>query len=893
MTKINRRTGLGAVIFVLVLFGLFCWVGDGEAFVALSEPGRISFAATNYSVGEGGGHALVTLRREGETNNRVVTKVSITDVTTSPDDYYKPGDLDTSFDPGSNSEMVLRTAAIQPDGKIIIGGFFTTYNGVARNHIARLDADGSLDTTFVPSPDISSGVLRTALQSDGKIIICGGLISYNGVERNSVARLNADGSLDTSFDPGLGVSIEAGVLRAVALQQDGKIIIGGQFDSYNGVKRNNIARLNADGSLDTSFNPDLGVHNVVFAAAIQPDGKIIIVGADSTALSATASYIARLNIDGSFDTSFAPGSILNGSVTTAAVQPDGKIIIGGGFRSYNGVECNGVARLNIDGSLDTSFDPGSGVRGAVVTARIQPDGKIIIGGAFSSYNGVERSCVARLNADGSLDTTFTPTPGANATVNTAVFQPDGKIVIGGRFNTYNGVGNSRIARVLGDLFVTWEAGDSADKTISIPIVDDALSEEDETLSLTLTPVTSEATPGLIPQATLTIVDNEVHTPTSIAAVSGGGAYGGSATLNATLTSSSVPLANQIVAFTLNGNPVGSALTDANGVATLGGISLSSIDAGYYPSAVVASFAGATYTGSSGTGALTVTKADQAITWADPAGITYGTPLSATQLNATVAVVGASPAGAVTYSPAMGTVLGAGGGQPLTVNVAGTNNYNPATQTVHIDVVKATPTFSDLSSLTIDMGATPTALSGRLVAGNLTLPPAEQVSITLNGVTQSVAVGTGSFTLSFATGALVVGSYPVTFLYPGNDNFNPAAGTSMLQVAYRAVALYDQTKTNKSGSTVSIKVQVINASGVNVSSAALVVHAFQVRQTLGTPYGEPANAGNANPDLNFRYDSSLGGYIFNLKTTDYPTGIYLLAFTVGADPTVHTVQFQVR
>ena len=185
------------------------------------------------------------------------------------------GSLDTSFDPGSGANSWVYELAIQPDGKILIGGNFTTYNGTGRNSIARLNADGSLDTTFDPGTGADNYVLGLAIQSDGKILIGGAFTTYNGTGRNSIARLNADGSLDTSFDPGAGAN---GFGYALAIQADGKILIGGDFTSYDGTGRNRIARLNADGSLDTSFDPGTGADNYPVALAIQPDGKILIGG---------------------------------------------------------------------------------------------------------------------------------------------------------------------------------------------------------------------------------------------------------------------------------------------------------------------------------------------------------------------------------------------------------------------------------------------------------------------------------------------------------------------------------------------------------------------------------------------------------------------------------------
>jgi uncharacterized delta-60 repeat protein len=355
------------------------------------------------------------------------------------------GDLDLSFNSaGTGANSTVRTTAVQADGKIIFGGDFTSYNGTSRNKIARINADGSLDATFNPGTGADDGVYTTALQADGKILIGGYLTSYNATSRNKIARLNADGSLDTSFNPGTGAVSR---VRTTAVQADGKIIIGGEFTSYNGTSRNYIARLNADGSLDATFNPGTGANNFVSTTALQTDGKIII-GGDFTSYNGTPrNYIARLNTDGSLDTSFNPGTGANINFFTSAVQSDGKIIIGGNFTSYNGTSRNRIARLNTDGSLDATFNPGTGANHYVYTIALQADGKIIIGGWFTSYNGTTRNRIARLNADGGLDANFNPGTGVNDEVFTSAVKADGKIIIGGGFNTYNGTSRNYIASI--------------------------------------------------------------------------------------------------------------------------------------------------------------------------------------------------------------------------------------------------------------------------------------------------------------------------------------------------------------------------------------------------------------------------------------------------------------
>ncbi|NET31229.1 MAG: HYR domain-containing protein [Cyanothece sp. SIO1E1] len=364
--------------------------------------------------------------------------------------HAQTGTLDVTFDPGLGVDVrSVWALALQPDGKIMIGGDFLSYNGTTRNGIARVNADGSLDTSFDPGTGIGISLITSiAIQPDGKIFIVGQFTAYNGTPRNRIARLNADGSLDTSFDPGTGAD---DLIWDIALRPDGKIIIVGNFVSYNGTTKRRIARLNADGSLDNTFNPGgFGVSSGTTTLALQPDGKIIIGGFFTSYNLTPRRNVARVNEDGSLDTSFDPGTGASSGLYTSAVQPDGKIIIGGQFSFYNGTERRSIARLNANGSLDTSFDPGEGIRGTVYDAAVQPDGKIIIGGAFVEYNETPRSRITRVNADGSLDNTLDTRIGTgdSGTVWDTAIQPDGKIIIGGFFSSYDGTPRNGLARLL-------------------------------------------------------------------------------------------------------------------------------------------------------------------------------------------------------------------------------------------------------------------------------------------------------------------------------------------------------------------------------------------------------------------------------------------------------------
>ncbi|MFO0484024.1 MAG: delta-60 repeat domain-containing protein, partial [Sphingobacteriia bacterium] len=357
------------------------------------------------------------------------------------------GSMDAGFNPVIGADREISTLYAQPDGKVLIGGWFSSYNGTSRKNIARLNADGSLDASFNSTGTGADGDIYTiVVQPDGKVLIGGWFSSYNGTSRKNIARLNADGNLDASFNPGAGANSQ---VFSIALQPDGKMLIEGGFSSYNNTPRNRIARLNADGSLDTGFNPGSSLNGAVSALAPQPDGKVLI-GGNFTSYSGTPrNRIARLNADGSLDTSFDPGTGTNNEVSEIILQPDGKMFIAGIFTSYNGTFRNRLARLNIDGSLDTSFNPGVATDDFVLELVVQHDGKVLIGGRLTSYNGTARKNIARLSSDGTLDESFNPGVGMNGLVRALVLQPDGKVLIGGDFTSYNGSPRAYVARVLG------------------------------------------------------------------------------------------------------------------------------------------------------------------------------------------------------------------------------------------------------------------------------------------------------------------------------------------------------------------------------------------------------------------------------------------------------------
>ncbi len=376
------------------------------------------------------------------------------------------GKLDTTFNPGTSVNSVVESIAVQSDQKIIIGGTFKSYNGTSINGIARLEADGSLDTSFKPGTGIQGlvngqqyHVYDLAIQSDGKIVVVGAFNKFNGNTANDIVRLNADGSMDTDFKPGSATGNGNEVINCVALQSDGKIVIGGSFNNFNGLsgssKTNKITRLNPDGSLDTSFDEGEGANSSVRDLDIQADGKIILVGDFTSYDGETHNRIVRINPNGSIDANFKTGTGIGGpfpSTRVVAIQTDGKVLIAGSFGSYDDTDRGKIARVNTNGSLDESFDPGKGADlNSINELAILSNGQVIIGGGFYNYDKTSRNSITRILSDGSLDGTFDPGFACDNTVEALAVQADGKVLIGGNFTKYDGTSRLRLARIHNDV----------------------------------------------------------------------------------------------------------------------------------------------------------------------------------------------------------------------------------------------------------------------------------------------------------------------------------------------------------------------------------------------------------------------------------------------------------
>ncbi|MES2775268.1 MAG: delta-60 repeat domain-containing protein [Bacteroidota bacterium] len=385
--------------------------------------------------------------------------------------FGQDGTIDPTFNPGTGANAMLHTTVVQPNGKIIITGDFITYNGASKKGLARLESNGNPDASFDPGTGISgvnATILVTALQSDGKILIGGNFTGFNGVARNGIARLNTDGSLDTSFNPGRGVAgVSVPAVRAIVIQPDKKIIIGGDFATCGDYDRRSIARLDTSGIVDIGFSTGasfpigtVGLEDGVNTIGIQNDGKLIVGGRFNFVGLVARNRIARLETNGTLDPGFNTVTDRTDYISTVAVQADQKILVGGslfvndlGGGSFSDIN---LLRVNENGSIDPGFYMGDVEADPqrLWTILLQSDGKFIISGVIQYYNHWYAGGIGRVNADGTWDGNFNAGFGVGfspASITQAALQPDdGKVIVVGNFTSFDGVPRNYVARLKGD-----------------------------------------------------------------------------------------------------------------------------------------------------------------------------------------------------------------------------------------------------------------------------------------------------------------------------------------------------------------------------------------------------------------------------------------------------------
>lgn len=460
------------------------------------------------------------------------------------------GQIDPAFQTGTGFQTTeeenhfVRSIQVQSDGKLLVGGKFTAYNGLEANRLIRLNPDGSRDLSFQIGVGFDKEVTTVVLQSDGKILVSGEFTSYMDELVPSLVRINPDGSRDTSFNP---QGISENRTRVFALQEDGKVLVNAGNDFF---------RLHPDGSLDTSFQladpfgkkvtyidyGTINYHFEVYSIVLDEDGKIwlsgfiqesrkgmvsqlrlfpngsvdesfysyaeeigyafidpfyFIKGRDGLVYTSQEPYegqpardlhrvlpngtwkritpdfiptedlqyiskvmgvsqdgkflasggrddntvIFRFNKDGSLDHSYNPIPEFNLEVLSLALQPDGKILAGGKFKHYYGKVANSLARIHPDGTLDETFDTGTGLEysssyNPQLSMFVQTDSRILLIGDIKAYNGMPANGIVRIDPDGSRDTEFQTGSGFEFPSRLrAHLQDDGKIIVSARLST--------------------------------------------------------------------------------------------------------------------------------------------------------------------------------------------------------------------------------------------------------------------------------------------------------------------------------------------------------------------------------------------------------------------------------------------------------------------------
>lgn len=350
---------------------------------------------------------------------------------------FHPDEVDADFSTGAGFNGEVQALALQPDGKVLAAGAFTAFNGTPCGGIARLNSDGSLDNTFIGA----FGGRALALQPDGRILVGG----------NGIHRLMPDGSNDPTYDTYL-TALADQTVAVLALRPDGRILAGGSFDNDDGsggIYWQGLVQLLPDGSFDPAFYSQYYVN--VLSLALRPDGTCVIGWGQSG-----NGYVNITLLGPAGDESYPweVGLGANEPVRALALRPNGEVVIGGDFSMFDddmwfndGSRRDRIAMVNGNGELSTTFDPGTAFDDKVHALAIGPQGQIIAGGDFSTYRYAPNNGIALINDYGYADPLFNSGTGFNGGVRCFALAPDGSLLVGGLFTSYNGTTSGHITRL--------------------------------------------------------------------------------------------------------------------------------------------------------------------------------------------------------------------------------------------------------------------------------------------------------------------------------------------------------------------------------------------------------------------------------------------------------------
>ncbi|NDV61617.1 hypothetical protein G0Q06_04060 [Puniceicoccales bacterium CK1056] len=489
--------------------------GDEWIDVTIAFDPRVGFAATDFEFDEARGVASVTVRRsfggtgaltldyatadgsavagsdysaasgslswaDGDTSDKIITIAILPDALsegiedfsvtisnpsigtipagegTATVSILDAGQRFASFTPGFFNNSVY-AIDFQSDGRPIIGGTIGHTSGEfeGAGNIARLSLTGSVDTSFNNSgTGFNNRVRCIVVQDDDKILVGGDFTTYNGTPANRLIRLNSNGSIDTTFLSNIGTGFDNSI-HTIAIQQDGEILVGGDFGDFNGVLTSNLGlvRLASDGNpgagLALPFDTGFGAR--IKEIIVEPNGDILVIGSFYIGWTGSGfrSGIARLNIDGSRDVGFDPDGGLHADTVVSSlrtgyamgISPDGDIIVGGSFSAYDENSAENFARVNTNGTFDSTL--ASPLNSLIRTVLVEPFGGVLFGGEFNSPD----SRLMRVDSSLSHDTAFTSSGGPSSRVYTLVHGPDGSLWVGGNFFGYNGTSSRPIVRL--------------------------------------------------------------------------------------------------------------------------------------------------------------------------------------------------------------------------------------------------------------------------------------------------------------------------------------------------------------------------------------------------------------------------------------------------------------
>lgn len=435
------RRGDTASSASVVLHSQFRWSGSTEPTGLIQkrpvsfEPGSaeqfVTIAWNHDSIPARNGHIELWLKEPSE--NLVLGYPSEMQIRVQPIPENEEFVLDEDFSvPAVNH--VVRTILLQGQKALMAGGGFTQASGEPRNRLARLFLDGTLDPEFHPGHGAKYDVFDLALDSNDAMYIAGEFNTFDHAPVPFLARMDANGSLDRTFVQTNGPN---GFVTSLALQPDSKLVIGGHFRRVGGVSRNHLARLNVDGTLDQTFDTEVGANDAVHDVLFLENGRMMIAGDFTTFNGERRLHFALVGSKAELLNFSSINPSADGPVHVIAPDGKGGVFIGGEFKHVNGVLKTGLARLNENGTLHEGFDTGHGINGQVAAIAWLDNERILIGGAFSSVNNQPRSNTAILNTDGTLDPMFGTTGGLNGPVMALAVESADTFYVGGAFRWFH------------------------------------------------------------------------------------------------------------------------------------------------------------------------------------------------------------------------------------------------------------------------------------------------------------------------------------------------------------------------------------------------------------------------------------------------------------------------